>query len=356
MTASEYFEQGRKMLDEGNLMLAMEFFQAAIEVDKHFEKAYMLLSEVYKRQGKDEKAKSTMFSLLAVDPTNTRALTSLKELLNEPSNQKQDSQGTDMTIHQLSGFQSISKGWANYKVAYKGVEFDMLFVKGGRFSFGAQRENVFKPNYDPQALFRENVLDKSVGDFYIGKYLVTQKQWVEVMGSNPSSYQMGGNYPVENVSSSEISVFINRLNNDTNCSFRLLTDVEWEYAARGGNLSKGYKYPGSNILRDVAWTSYDSIHTGEVGRKKPNELGIHDMLGNVCELCRGDTFFSRVSSQLGPGLVIRGGSDKLMWDWYNYRRGHGGKLERINLCRISAWTSAPLNADEDIGFRLAMDI
>ena len=217
------------------------------------------------------------------------------------------------------------------------------------------RATIFEPNYDPKALFRERACEKSVGDFYIGKYLVTQKLWIEVMGNNPAACQRGGDYPIENVSSSDISVFIDRLDQGTGRSFRLPTDVEWEYAARGGKLSNGFKYPGSDDVREVAWTSFDSFLTREVGRKKPNELGLYDMLDNVCELCKGDTFLSSSPGLMVPGLVIRGGADRKMWDWYNTGKGQGGKLERINLCRISAWTRAPLNADQFIEFRLAMD-
>ncbi len=356
MTASDYCEQGRQMMNAGKLVVAMEYFQAAIEMDKHFEEAYMLLADVYKKQGKPEKAKATLYALLAIDTTNSSAEKGLKDLLSEPSDSKQNSNETDSTIQPSTIIQSLAKNKVNYTAAYKGVVFDMVFVEGGGFLYGAQNNNVYQPNYDEKATFRESVCNKSVGDFYIGKFLVTQKQWMEVMGINPASHHLGGNYPIENVTSTEVFTFLRRLSEETGCKFRLPTDVEWEYAARGGKQSKGYKYPGSDVKSEVCWTIFDSTYTKEVGQKKPNELGLYDMLGNVCEFCKGDTFLSRSSGLMGPGLVLRGGVDKRVWDWYAYEKSRSRQLERINLCRISAWTKAPLNADENIGFRLAMDV
>lgn len=143
----------------------------------------------------------------------------------------------------------------------------------------------------------EMVLVKSLdkkSDFYIGKYQVTQSQWEAVMGDNPS-YFKGEHRPVDSVSWEDIQVFLKKLNQESGKSYRLPTEAEWEYAARGGNQSRGYTYAGSNRLGLVAWHkgNFDTHHgyTHAVGQKKPNELGIHDMSGNVADVLRGGSWF-----------------------------------------------------------------
>jgi len=131
--------------------------------------------------------------------------------------------------------------------------------------------------------------DKTTADFSIGKYEVTQGQWKAVMGSLPefvvsSTYGFGDNYPIYYVSLNEIYVFIDSLNSKTGKKYRLPTSAEWEYAARGGSISGGYSYAGSNTIWDVAWFRDNSDgKTHPVGGKSPNELGIYDMTGNVSE-------------------------------------------------------------------------
>ena len=227
-------------------------------------------------------------------------------------------------------------------ITIDGVDFVMTFVEKGQFVYGAQSENRYHPNYDPEAEYRERVSSRNVQSFYIGKFLVTQKQWQVVMGDNPAFNNKGGNYPIESVSWSEIDEFVERLKQKTHYHFRLPTQTEWEYAARGGKHSQGFKYPGSNVLKVVAWTGLEGQETHEVGKKQPNELGIYDMLGNVSELC--------------DGHFLRGGSSKPVIDWYAYRLGNKRSLGTINLCRISAWTEAFLiKGDPYVGFRLAME-
>ena len=141
--------------------------------------------------------------------------------------------------------------------------------------------------------------------------------WKEVMGNNPSSWK-GDNLPVENVSWDDCQTFIRKLNALTGKNFRLPTEAEWEFAARGGNNSRGYKYAGSNNIGDVAWYEDNSgSKTHVVGTKSPNELGIYDMSGNVWEWCQdwyGD--YSSASqtnptgASNGSARVLRGGS------WY----------------------------------------
>ena len=154
----------------------------------------------------------------------------------------------------------------------------------------------------------------TVSGFYICKYEVTQALWKAVMGTNPSNWK-GDNLPVENVSWDDCQDFIRKLNALTGKNFRLPTEAEWEFAARGGNNSSGYKYAGSNIIGDVAWY-YDNSgkKTHTVGTKSSNELGIYDMSGNVYEWCQDWYGDYSSSSQTNPtgvssglGRVPRGG-------------------------------------------------
>lgn len=186
--------------------------------------------------------------------------------------------------------------------------FEMVFVQGGTFLMG-RNDGEFgeKP-----------VHSVTLNDFYIGKFEVTQKQWRDVMGGNPSYFQNCDNCPVEQVSWSDIQKFINKLNQITGKPYRLPTEAEWEYAATGGNNNNGYAYSGSNNVSDVAWFSENSgSKTHPVGQKQPNELGIYDMSGNVWEWCNDwydEKYYNYGPSNnpRGPGTgkyrVLRGGS------------------------------------------------
>jgi formylglycine-generating enzyme required for sulfatase activity len=155
---------------------------------------------------------------------------------------------------------------------------DMVFVQGGTFKMGGTSEQGEDCDDDEMP-----VHDVTVSDFYIGKYPVTQRQWTQVMGTNPSKF-LGDDFPVETVSWNDVQEFIEKLNKQTGQSFRLPTEAEWEYAASGGNQSKGYKYSGSDNVDEVAWYRENSGgKTHPVGTKLPNELGIYDMSGNVSE-------------------------------------------------------------------------
>ncbi len=175
-----------------------------------------------------------------------------------------------------------------------GVKFKMVTVEGGKFTMGATTEQGYDASDDESPVHQV-----TLSTFSIGETEVTQELWQAVMGSNPSHFN-GGSYgtnlqrPVEKVSWDDCQQFISKLNQMTGKQFRLPTEAEWEYAARGGNLSQGYKYSGSNNIDDVAWywdniPSQSSGTTGygtqTVATKQPNELGIYDMSGNVCEWC-----------------------------------------------------------------------
>jgi formylglycine-generating enzyme required for sulfatase activity len=185
-----------------------------------------------------------------------------------------------------------------------------VFVEGGTFQMGSTTGD---PDEQP-------VHSVTLSSFAIGKYEVTQAQWKTVMGVNPSTFSNCDECPVENVSWNDVQLFITKLNNLTGKIYRLPTEAEWEYAARGGKLSKGYTYSGSNTIDDVAWyTSNSSNTTHSVGQKIANELGIYDMTGNVWEWCSDWYGAYSSNSQTNPTgassgtyRVMRGGS----WDFF----------------------------------------
>ena len=191
-----------------------------------------------------------------------------------------------------------------------GVSFDMVWVEGGTFHMGATSEQ------SENAWDDENpVHSVTLSGYYIGKTEVTQALWKTVMGSNPSSFK-GDNLPVECVSWDDCQEFIRKLSALTGQNFRLPTEAEWEFACRGGNNSRGYKYSGSNDIDSVAWYKDNSGgNTHPVATKLSNELGICDMSGNVWEWC--SDWYDKYSSELlvnpkgpydGTTHVDRGGS------------------------------------------------
>jgi len=195
-------------------------------------------------------------------------------------------------------------------------DIEMVFVKGGTFQMGCTSE---QSNCDDN---EKPVHTVTVDDFYIGKYEITQKQWRDVMGNNPSVFFSGcDECPIESVSWDDIQKFLKKLNQKTGEHFRLPTEAEWEFAARGGNQNNGYKYAGSNNINEVAWYKGNSDrNTHVVGSKSPNELGIYDMSGNVWEWCNdwyGEYYYGNSPSNNPQGptsgtyRILRGGS------WYN---------------------------------------
>ncbi len=222
------------------------------------------------------------------------------------------------------------------------VYVELVKVEAGSFNMGATPE-MQEPYRNEKPVHRVTLTN----NYYIGKYEVTQALWQAVMGSNPSQIK-GDNLPVETVDWNDCQGFISKLNAMTGKRFRLPTEAEWEYAARGGKKSRGYQYSGSNTLGDVAWYDGNSgFKTHAVGTKQPNELGIYDMAGNVLEWCQ-DRYGSYSSSPQtnptravgGAGRVNRGGS------WYSSARD----------CRTS-FRSTLVTSDirsDDLGFRLVL--
>ena len=248
---------------------------------------------------------------------------------------------TGLTGEVLEGAQPESK---NRIVQVGNVRFEMVYVEGGTFRMGATEEQGEDAWDDENPVHRV-----TLSSYLIGKHEVTQALWEEVMGSNPSHNKQGGDYPVECVSWNDCQEFIEKLNARTGMMFRLPREAEWEYAARGGNRSKGYKYAGSNNLDDVGWYGDNSgRHTYPVGEKKPNELGLYDMSGNVLEWCQD--WYGAYSSEAqtnptGPQSrdfrVLRGGGS-----WYDAR-----------CCRVSDRNSFdPGDRDDSFGLRLVLSL
>lgn len=183
---------------------------------------------------------------------------------------------------------------------------DFVFVEGGTFTMGSDAEYATSDESPAHQV--------TVGDFYISKYEVTQLQWSALMTFN-TSFSFGDQRPVQGMFFEEAEIFIELLNAATGEKYALPTEAQWEYAARGGNQSQGYKYAGSDEIDDVAWyfdnSAYDE--TKPVGTKSPNELGLYDMTGNVWEWCTdwfGEYPSSPQTDPVGPssgaGHVVRG--------------------------------------------------
>lgn len=219
---------------------------------------------------------------------------------------------------------------------------EMVLVRMGTFQMGSNDHHSEKP-----------IHNVTLPDFEIGKYPVTQKFWQEIMGSNPSYFKGCDDCPVENVSWGDVQEFLKKLNQKyPGKNYRLPSEAEWEYAARGGSLSKGYIYSGGNDIGEVAWyeKNFDR-NTYPVGGKKANEVGIYDLSGNVWEWCQdawhdnyngapmdGRAWDSGAEQGSNTFRVLRGGS------WYNYPF----------FCRVSLrYRGNFAFRSNDIGFRIA---
>ncbi len=257
------------------------------------------------------------------------------------------------------------KGSIKFRV--KGVTFIMVPVEGGTFIMGnpefPDHINTYK---------QKPTHSVTLSSYYIGQTQVTQKLWRAVMGYNPSYFNLFGSFnylsshkkfygrntqrPVEFVSWEDCQEFIEKLNKITGKTFRLPTEAEWEYAARGGNKSQGYMFSGSNKIGDVAWywknsgkkknVKYDwdeenkyNFHPHAVAKKKPNELGIYDMSGNVWEWCYDKYEEYSIAPQTNPTgpedyypgceIVCRGGSAfSVAVNCLSFARHSGGNIDK----------------------------
>lgn len=226
---------------------------------------------------------------------------------------------------------------------------NMVHVDGGTLTIRIPPKQGYVTD-DEEIITRELI----VPSFLIGRYLVTQEEWMVVMGRNPSKYK-GARLPVEHVEWKSCQEFIKRLNVMTGMCFRMPTEAEWEFAARGGNKSRGFTYSGGNNLDEVAWYHNNTFKKGEadpdfgthpVGQKLPNELGLYDMTGNVWEWC-GDCYDNQGSS------LLTDADGNALWS-YNVSRG-GGWMSAAGYCRVyRRIISPPTHSREFVGFRLAL--
>lgn len=225
-------------------------------------------------------------------------------------------------------------------VSVNGVDFKMIGVQGGTFLMGATLEQTKYGDVDEQPCH-----SVAVSSFRIAETEVTQKLWAAVMGDNPST-KKGDDLPVYNVSWNDCQTFINKLNDLTGKIFRLPTEAEWEYAARGGNLSMQYAFPGSDSCDEVAWNAFNCKFLNEVAKLQPNELKIYDMAGNIAEWCQ-DWYAAYTKSDATNPCGPATGNDKVV------RGSHWEDGQKY--CHCSYRSSAKPNAKNNhIGFRLAL--
>jgi formylglycine-generating enzyme required for sulfatase activity len=242
------------------------------------------------------------------------------------------------------------------------IEPEMVFVKGSTFTMGCVdgRDNKGGSTYACQTN-EQPAHPVTLSDFWIGKYELTQAQWYAVMGgTNPGT---NGNYPVAykwGVTSNDIPSYLTALNQmlkerGIDREYRLPTEAEWEYAARGGVKDSGYMYSGSDIVDSVAWSSSNSgSKTHEVGKKRPNQLGICDMSGNVWEWC-SDVYSASYYSTIQNGAKDPTGPSASSV----YRVLRGGcwlspTVNSRNACRFTNNSSS--NSNADYGFRVVLDL
>ncbi len=224
-------------------------------------------------------------------------------------------------------------------VEANGVEFKMVYVRGGTFIMGATSEqfNAASDEYPEHQV--------TLNDYFMGQYEVTQELWQAVMGTNPSAHTGDPNLPVEQVSWDDCQLFIVELNKITGLKFSIPTEAQWEYAARGGERAKGLLFSGSDFADEVAW--FNDMESHIVGQLQPNELGIFDMSGNVYEWCRD--FYGDYTDEPqtdpegvtdGWGRVLRGGC---FYEWID---------EKLRVS--SRHMDAPDYADDGYGLRIAL--
>ena len=225
------------------------------------------------------------------------------------------------------------------EIAHRSVEYQSFIVNSVQF-------NMIKVDGGTVQMGNKPVHSETLSDYYMGETVVTQLLWKAVMGTNPSGFK-GDNLPVDSVSWQDCQAFISKLNRNTGKSFRLPTEAEWEYAAKGGIYSKGRKYAGSNDINKVAWFEDNSSNTPHaIKTKQPNELGLYDMNGNVWEWCEdryweynSNGHFNREGLSKSFGRVMRGGA----WN------------SQALACKVSSrFSNKPENKSFLNGFRLCL--
>ncbi|MFM9951381.1 MAG: formylglycine-generating enzyme family protein [Saprospiraceae bacterium] len=222
-------------------------------------------------------------------------------------------------------------------------DLDLVFIQGGAFQMGDEHGDLWEAC--------RPVHEVTVKDFYLSKYPVTQALWRAIMGEDPPTlaFKGSGNRPVERVSWDDAQEFIQKLNELTGEKYRLPTEAEWEFAARGGVYRNGYKYAGSNKLKEVGWYNENSHReTKPVGLKFPNELGLYDMSGNVDEWCQ-DVWHENYEGAPGDGSAWLEGDNQ------GIRVVRGGAWDDFSgYCRVAyRYRNLLVNRYDRFGFRLA---
>lgn len=266
-------------------------------------------------------------------------LTTTQQSTNTNSYQSNNSKKSSSVNNTNNANATVSSNKSDFTDPITGMEF--IWVEGGYFTMGCTSEqgNDCEPDEKPAHIV-------FVDGFYIGKFEVTQSQWKKVMRNNPSGFK-GDYFPVENVSWNEVQKFLAALSQKTNKEFRLPTEAEWEYAARGGINTKGYKYSGGNDLNTNTWNILNSFNkTHKVGMKMPNELGIYDMSGNVSEWCsdwyNGVYYLnSTTKNPQGP-------------QGNQFKVSRGGHFNCNTCCRVSYRINLPKNGTNfyEVGLRV----
>ena len=238
-----------------------------------------------------------------------------------------------------------------YLETVNGHTFRMIFVEGGAFDMGSADD-------DPEAYDSEKPRHRvTVPDFYMGEYPVTQALWKAVMDNNPSYFE-GDDHPVEQVSWDNAQDFIRRLNKATAATrpadhwYRLPSEAEWEYAARGGKYhADGFKYAGSDRLKDVGWYEENNkTETKPVGQKSSNQLGLYDLNGNVWEWCEDDWHDNYKGAPTDGSAWI----DQPLRGAFRVTRG-GSWIRTARYCRVAGRViAAPINRVYSLGFRLVL--
>lgn len=226
------------------------------------------------------------------------------------------------------------------EIVFGNYRYSLIPVVGGTYTQGGTSEQLadaFSYELPAHQVY--------VNGFYMGQTEIPQWLWTAVMSTNPSLWK-GSYLPVERIKRNDIQLFLSKLNSITGQHFRLPTEAEWEYAARGGNRSRGYKYSGSNNIDDVAWYAGNSEkRTHEVGTKQPNELGLYDMSGNVWEWC-SDWFHNYTTAyQSNPKGPATGNA--------HTNRG-GGWSNSAPYCRVSHRYEGNEKGGTDLGFRIVL--
>jgi len=294
-----------------------------------------------------EVEQNNAFELLQRDPTTSSCRNFIKKypnskFLNEVNKLKDEIlEGTQIITSNSTKIETPTIvtpkiDTSNRKETSLFLEPEMVFVEGGTFEMGSSDYPIAKHTHN-----------LTLSDFYIGKFPVTQSEWKAIMGNNPSHFK-GDNLPVVSVYWVDIQEYFVKLEIKTGKIYRLPTEAEWEYAAKGGNKSKNYKYSGSNDLNEVGWFVENSRKIRDIGILKPNEIGIHDMSGNVWEWCADrvnrkyythSTFEESTNGK--ESVAARGGSFKSS----NYH------------CRVDyPHQNFPSSKNFKYGFRVAMSV